>query len=116
MDKELLFSVTKKDLEVQVFRAGGKGGQHQNKTSSGVRVIHKNSGVSVESRQERSQSQNKRIAFKKLANHPKFKVWLDSKIQEKINNINIKKEIEKAMVSENLLIECKNENGEWEKT
>jgi len=38
MSKELLFSLTKKDFRVDTFRAGGKGGQKQNKTNSGVRV------------------------------------------------------------------------------
>jgi protein subunit release factor B len=40
MGKELLFSLTKKDFRIDTFRAGGKGGQKQNKTSSGVRVTH----------------------------------------------------------------------------
>jgi protein subunit release factor B len=74
MSKELLFSVTKKDLIVQTFKAGGKGGQHQNKTDSGVRIIHKKSGAVEESRNERSQYQNKKIAFKRLTESSKFKI------------------------------------------
>src|SRR5205823_1858378 len=46
------------DLERQTFRSGGPGGQHQNKTESGVRFIHKPSGVAAESRSERSQVKN----------------------------------------------------------
>ena len=57
---ELLFSITKKDFEIQTFRSGGKGGQHQNKTDSGVRIIHRDSGARAESREERSQARNKR--------------------------------------------------------
>ena len=45
MSRELLFSLTKNDFELQFFRAGGKGGQKQNKTSSGCRIIHKESGA-----------------------------------------------------------------------
>jgi protein subunit release factor B len=115
MNKELLFSVTKKDLEVQVFRAGGAGGQRQNKVSTGVRIIHKDSGAKGESRNERSQYQNKKIAFKRLTENPKFKIWLNQKAYEVSNKINIKKEVEKAMSSENLLVEGKNEKGKWEK-
>lgn len=76
----LLFSLTKKDFIVQTFRADGKGGQKQNKTSSGVRIIHRDSGVACESREHRSQLQNKKAAFSRLANHPKFRVWLQKKV------------------------------------
>ena len=43
--RELLFSVTRDDFTIQTFRAGGKGGQKQNKTDSGVRCIHNASGA-----------------------------------------------------------------------
>jgi peptide chain release factor 2 len=46
------------DLERQTFRSGGPGGQHQNKTESGVRYIHKPTGIAAESRTERSQHKN----------------------------------------------------------
>ncbi len=54
-----------KDAELtrQVFRAGGPGGQHQNKTESAVRYIHKPTGVAAESRSERSQHQNDALAL-----------------------------------------------------
>lgn len=64
-ERELLFSVTKKDFRIYTFRAGGKGGQKQNKTSSGVRFTHIESGAVGESREERSQHRNKEIAFKR---------------------------------------------------
>jgi peptide chain release factor 2 len=51
------------DLTRQVFRCGGPGGQHQNKTESGVRYIHKPTGVAAESRSERSQHQNDALAL-----------------------------------------------------
>lgn len=51
------------DLVRQVFRCGGPGGQHQNKTESGVRYIHKPTGVAAESRSERSQHQNDALAL-----------------------------------------------------
>jgi protein subunit release factor A len=74
--KKLLFSLTKKDFRIDTFRSGGKGGQHQNTTDSGVRITHIASGVSYESREERSQVQNKKRAFNKLANDKKFKNWI----------------------------------------
>ncbi|MBU0958535.1 MAG: peptide chain release factor-like protein, partial [Nanoarchaeota archaeon] len=70
---EKLFSITKKDLEIQTFRAGGKGGQHQNKTDSGVRIIHKESSARGECRNHKSQHSNKKEALKRLANSKEFK-------------------------------------------
>ena len=67
MAKEKLFSVTLEDCEVQTFRSGGNGGQNQNTRDSGVRVIHPPSGARGESREERSQLQNKRKAFRRMA-------------------------------------------------
>ncbi len=54
------------ELERQTFRSGGPGGQHQNKTESGVRYIHKPSGIAAESRSERSQHKNDAMAMQML--------------------------------------------------
>jgi peptide chain release factor 2 len=54
------------DLEMQTFCTGGPGGQHQNKTQSGVRLIHKPTGVRAESRVDKSQHKNKDNALKLL--------------------------------------------------
>jgi len=89
MSKELLFSITKKDFDVQTFRCGGHGGQKVDKTSSGVRIIHKESGAIGESREERSQTMNKRIAFKRLAESPAFISWHKRKIHEVLTNMTI---------------------------
>jgi peptide chain release factor 2 len=54
------------ELERQTFRSGGPGGQHQNKTESGVRFIHLPTGIAAESRSERSQHKNADMALKLL--------------------------------------------------
>jgi ribosome-associated protein len=60
-DKDLL-----EQCDVETFRSSGKGGQHVNKTESAVRLRHRESGLVVISRQERSQHRNKAICLARL--------------------------------------------------
>lgn len=73
------------DCEYQTFRSGGPGGQYQNTTESGIRIIHKPTGLIAESRQERSQAQNKETCLKVLRG--KLAELELEKQQEEINKI-----------------------------
>ena len=60
------FEIKAEDYEMQVFRSSGAGGQHINKTSSAVRLIHKATGIAVSCQTERSQFQNKEACLRML--------------------------------------------------
>ncbi len=60
------FEIRSEDYEMQVFRSSGAGGQHINKTSSAVRLIHKATGIVVSCQTERSQFQNKETCLRML--------------------------------------------------
>lgn len=107
MSRELLFSVTKKDLVVTHLRCGGAGGQHRDKTSNGTRISHPASGASVKVTESRSQHENTRTALRRLVQTPKFQLWLKIKTGE------LDAASEKFTMSpENLRIEGR-ERGEW---
>jgi protein subunit release factor B len=104
MVKEKLFSVTVNDCEVQTFRSGGNGGQNQNVRDTGVRIIHHPSGARGESREERSQLQNKRTAFRRMAESAKFKIWITRVVG---NRLSPEQQVEKDMQEANLKVEVR---------
>ncbi len=66
LEKDVTVDIRPEDVEMEVFRASGAGGQHINKTSSAVRLIHKPTGIVVACQTQRSQVQNRDFAMKML--------------------------------------------------
>jgi protein subunit release factor B len=112
VSKELAFSVTLDDCRVDTFRSGGKGGQNQNKRDTGVRVVHEPSGAVGESREERSQLQNKKRAFEKMATSSAFKWWAALRLKEIETGLTLEQRVQEWMSPENLKVEGKSE-GKW---
>ena len=110
---KLLFSIYKKDFNVQTFKSGGPGGQHQNKTDSGVRITHAASGAVGESRTDKSQHRNKRLALKRLTESKKFKIWMTQKVYETATGKTVEQRVDESMVRDNLKLEIKNSKGNW---
>ena len=106
----LVLSVTLADCDIQTFAAGGKGGQHQNTTNTGVRIIHRASGARGEARDNRSQTVNKRNAFIRMTKTGAFRVWLNRQL---LDGPTAEERVEKDMRPENLRVEVRGPNG-WE--
>lgn len=108
--KELLFSVTKKDLVITWFSGKGAGGQHRNKHQNCCRIKHPESNVITTGQNNRSRERNLKDAFMRLTEHEKFKTWLRLKAAETtVDKDQLEKEIQKAvdnaMREENIKVE-----------
>ncbi len=64
--QEVDVQINEADLEITTCRSSGAGGQHINKTDSAIRIVHKPTGIAVESQEERSQFKNKDKAMMRL--------------------------------------------------
>lgn len=113
MTKELLFSVTAGDCDWQYIRGTGPGGQKRNKTETKVRCVHRESGATGESDLTRSQHENKKIAFRKMAESKEFRIWHKLETARRLGDkLTIEEKVDKAMMETNLIIEGR-VNDKW---
>lgn len=110
--REHLISITAKDCEFTYTKGSGAGGQKRNKTSNAVRCVHKDSGARGYSEDTRSQHENKRIAFRRMADTETFRNWLkieSARALGKFKDLDNKVDaMMKDVVVEGI------ENGKWE--
>lgn len=102
-----LFSVTLDDCRVDTFRSGGKGGQNQNKRETGVRIVHPPSGAVGESREERSQLQNKKTAFRRMVDTPQFRFWVAQERRRLEGHKTVEELVAEDMRPKNIRIEVR---------
>jgi len=112
MKRDLLFSVTKKDLKIEYFSGTGAGGQHRNKHQNCVRIHHADSGALVTGQSNRERVANRREALKNLLKHPKFKLWQSRRAMEVLMGQSVEEVVEKMVTPKHLKIEVK-EDGKW---
>ena len=103
MSRERVLHITKKDFVEQTFRAGGNGGQNQNKRDTGVRLIHPPSGARGEARDARTQAANRKAAFVRLVGSETFQRWL--RIEHARACGELDRWVDDQMRPENLLVE-----------
>ena len=110
--KELLFSVTKNDLEVDWFSGTGCGGQYRNKHQNCCRIRHKDSGAIATGQSQRDRVSNLKEAMENLTKSPKFKAWVKIRVGEATGEkADIEAKVDRAM--RHLKFEVKDEAGSW---
>lgn len=114
-----LFSLTSADFEWQIARGSGSGGQHRNTRDTAVRCVHPPSGAVGYAQEERSQLQNKRMAFQRCTSTPEFQEWLRIESARRTGELaareaDAKRRVDMAMRPENLLIEI-GDGENWRK-
>ena len=110
--KELLFSVTKNDLEIDWFSGTGCGGQYRNKHQNCCRIRHKDSGAIATGQSQRDRISNLKEAMENLTKSPKFKAWVKVRVGEVTGEkADIEAKVDRAM--RHLKFEVKDEAGNW---
>jgi len=111
--KQLLFSVTAKDFDIQWFSGKGAGGQYRNKHQNCCRMTHPESGAVGTGQSQRNRPANQKEAFMNLVESSVFQNWLRRKTAEIDGElVAIEGKVEKAMQEQNLKTEVL-VGGKW---
>lgn len=111
-ERERLFSVTASDCRWDYYRGSGKGGQKRNKTSNCVRCTHSASGATGKAEEGRSQVANRRRAFRRMAESPRFVEWCRVEVARATGELaEIERRVDREL--ENVRCEVRDVAGRW---
>ena len=113
MTRRTLFTVSKSDCRRDTFTCGGHGGSGKDTSNNGVRYVHEPSGAVGECREERYQHQNDKIAWTRMAKHPKFYAWVQQQVAHIQSGKSIEEKVEDALAPPNLKYEVRDAAGRW---
>jgi protein subunit release factor A len=111
--RQLCFSVSIHDCKVDHFTCGGKGGSGKDTSNNGARVTHEPSGAVGEARDSRSQPQNTRAAFRRMAQTKEFQAWARLRVAALSGTKSVDQLVDEAMAPHNLRVERRGTSG-WE--
>ena len=115
MARELLFKVTRADFDETHYRGSGNGGQHRDKTSSGVRLVHRASGALGKAADSRDQPANRTAAFKRLRETTEWRLWFNEMCLVSQGRKSVQQQVEEAMAPENIVTQVLEDNR-WVET
>lgn len=98
---------------MDTFTVGGHGGSGKDTSNTGVRITHLASGAVGECREERSQLQNKRTAFRRMGESKTFQTWARLTAVLQSGQKTPEEWVEEQMKPENIRIEVKDDKGRW---
>jgi len=107
------YRVTKKNFILTWFSGTGAGGQHRNRHMNCCRLKHVDTGVVKTGQSHRSRAANQAEALNAIAKDPRFLAHAALKLRELERGETTEQRVEKMMRRDNLLIETKDENGNW---
>lgn len=110
--RELLFSTTLSDCEIQTFTVGGPGGGGKDTSRTGVRLIHHPSGARGEGREERRLRPNMQAALRKLAKTSQYQAWARTKAARMVGVKTLDDILDDMMRPEHLRVEVF-KGGRW---
>jgi protein subunit release factor B len=107
------FSVTKKDFTLTWFNGSGGGGQHKNKHANCARLKHDDTGIITVGQDHKERPRNQKDALRRMSNHPKFMAFCELRLKEIEDGVTLEQKVNEMMEPNNILIEVKDEQGNW---
>ena len=111
--KELLFKVTAADCRWDYYVGTGNGGQNKQKTASACRCTHVASGAVGKAEDHRSQHQNKRLAFERMARTEAFQKWAKVEAMRRSGELALVQERVDRQLRLETTVEVQDEKGAW---